>query len=124
VAWCIEYFGRESAKLISVSLPDLHIDTPYTVRFIARTDDGASGFFLQLQISIRMVGVIMRCENMGERPAFIAKRLFHGTGFWRIDTGRNIVVSVMDEHTVIVAAAGELMDFEVGHDEIRLFKNT
>jgi hypothetical protein len=74
------------------------------------TDDLASCFSLQLQVSSSMIMVVMRVENVGQLPALLFKNRKIRGCIRGIDGSRCSRGRIMDQVTIIVTEARELLN--------------
>ena len=117
------------AECESVALTHGLVDAGNARRFAPRPDDRAAGLVLQRNITSGVVSVMMGVEYMGQFPAFGGQGLTHRRSVRRIDGGCQSSVRVVNEHAVVVAEAGELVDLKVshgirlGHDWVAIKRN-
>jgi hypothetical protein len=70
----------------------------------------------QFQIAVHMIGMMVGGQDMGELPAALFQGIGDGPGFRRIDADGGASLMIVNQNAEIVVAAGELVDFEMGHD--------
>src|SRR5688572_30476637 len=112
---CFKDTNLMAAKAELVSLGHALVDARNAVRFLLRPDHDAAGLVLQRSMARRMVSVMMRRENMGQRPASFGERAANGCGVGRVDGGRDAEFIVVDKDAEIVAAAEKLVNLQLRH---------
>jgi hypothetical protein len=65
-----------------------------------------------------MVMMMMRRENVGQRPAATGQGIQYRLLLGRIDGGRPAAFGIVDQHAEIIAARAEKFDFELGHGPV------
>jgi len=121
VAGRLDHAHLEIGEAELVALADLAIDAGDFCGFATRTDDLAACLGLERGIALRMVLVVMGCEDVCELPALFRESCLDGGYLGRVDRGRHAGFGVVDEHPVIVGACGKLVNFQ-GHG-VLLFGN-
>ena len=107
----LQHAPDQRADLHHVALAHRYVDLGNLLRFLARRDDAAEVFLLQLGDAAGMIGVVMRHQNIGEAPAFLGERGIDRAGLGRIDRRRRPGRGVVQQDAVIVFQAGEEMGF-------------
>src|SRR5262245_31636663 len=79
-----------------------------------RAADHAAGLLFELQIAACMIGMPMGVPDLGQAPAALGAFTQDGGRIGRIDRRGLAARRIMDEETVIVRKAGELMYLEHG----------
>jgi len=107
----LEHAPDQRADLHDVALAHRHVDMGNLLRFLARRDDAAEMFLLQLGNPAGMVAVMMRHQDVGEAPTFLGERRIDRAGLGRIDCCRRAGRWVVQQDAVIVFQAGEEVGF-------------
>ena len=107
-----------AGEVVDVALAQLAVDAWDLVGLVVGAGDGAARRRLQRQIAVRVVGVVVRGQDLGQRPALLGEGGGDGGGVRRVDRRGAARGLVVDQHAVIVGQAGELEDCE-SHDELR-----
>src|SRR5437868_10925183 len=89
------------------------VDARDLVRFRLGTDDLGMPFLLEGEIAFDMVGMVMGGEDVGQFPALGRELALDGGSLGRIDGGGEARGPVMDQDTVIVLAADEMMEIQL-----------
>src|SRR5262245_19678614 len=105
----------DAAKGHRVALADGLIYPRYLARLTARSNDLAACLGLEREVSSGMIGMMMRRQNMREAPAFLRQRAGDRSCLGRVDRRRQIGGGVVNEHAIIVAEAGKLLNLELSH---------
>jgi hypothetical protein len=84
----LDHADRPVAEGEFVAVADRAVDAGDRCRLVARADDLAAVFFLERQIGLDMVAVVMGREDMRDLPAALLSRLDDRIEFRRVDRRR------------------------------------
>ena len=111
----LDHAALGAADLDNVPLLHLDVERRDRSRLLGRTHDGAAGHALDDGVAGGVVVVMMRDENMGQRPALVVQRGKQLLGVRRIDRGGRLGLGVVDQDAKIVAAGRKLVNLQLGH---------
>src|SRR5690606_10143893 len=94
-----------------VAFADRPVDAGYLVLLALRADHRAARLLLQLRIAARMVEMMVRVQDMRERPAPLFESGEDRLHFRRVDRCGLAARGLVDQVAVIVVQAGKLVDF-------------
>ena len=69
VAGRLDHLDRMAGEVEAVAIADLDVDAGDRVCLVDRAGDGSAETMLQGQIGLDMVAMVMRGEDVGQRPA-------------------------------------------------------
>lgn len=81
-------------------------------RLVAWADDLAAVFLLQREIGLDMIAMVMGCEDMGDRPPALLRRLDDGIEFRRVDRRRLPGLRAMEKYAEVVTSADEDLNLQ------------
>ena len=105
--WRFDDAHRPFAESEFVAVTDGPVDTGDGCRLVARADDLAAVFLLQRQIGLDVVAVVMRGQDMGDRPSALLRRLDDRIEFRRIDCRRLARFRAVKKYAEVVTSADE-----------------
>jgi hypothetical protein len=97
-----EDLGLRFAEAIMVAVVDLDIDARDARPVDPRTDDGAAGGLLDLEIAADMVAVMVRIQDMRDLSATLCRLGEHRSGHGRIDDADGAALGLAHQPHVIV----------------------
>jgi hypothetical protein len=107
----------------AIALAHLDVDGRNAARFHFRADDDTTGQRLQPLVAGGVVAVVMGDEDMGERPALLLECRENRIRVRSVDRGRGPCFGVMNQHAIIVAARGKLVNFKLCHLRTAAFRH-
>lgn len=111
-----EHLHLASGPCEDLAARNLHADTRNLVSLGLRADDGTAELLLQRRIAFDMIAVVVCGENVGQLPAALLQLLLDLDGVRRVDRGRCTAAVIMNQQTVIVRPADELVHFQMSHE--------
>ena len=115
VTGAVKYFYFPASPTKGFTAADLLADAGNMVSFSLGAIDNAAELLLQRQIALDMIAMVMGVEDMGELPATSFELALDRGGIGGVDRGGGATFVIMNQETVIVGPADELMHFEMGH---------
>ena len=112
----LDHFPLHAADVDAVALLHLDVDAGDRAGLLGGADDGAAGHALDDGVAGGVVVMMMRGEDMRQRPALLVQRGEQLLGVGRIDRGGGLGFRIVEQDAVIVAARRELVNFEFRHD--------
>lgn len=112
VAGCFDHPHRAIAKGELVTVPHGPVDARNGSCLVTRTDDLAAVFFLQRQVRLDMVTVVMGGEDMGDLPAPLLRRLDDRIELRSVDRCRFPRLRAVKKHAEVVTSAEEYLDLQ------------
>jgi hypothetical protein len=117
----LDHLDRMAGKIEAVTIADTLVDAGNLVGFVDRSGDGHAEAFLEREIRLDMIMMMMGRENVGQFPAAPAECVEDGLFLRRIDRRGPAALGIMEQDAEIVAASAEKFDFELGHRLSSLF---
>jgi len=109
--------ARAEQKLVAVG--DAAVDAGNSGRVGPRADDRAAGSRLELEISAGVVAVMVRVQDMRQRPAAGAELAKDRLDLGRIDRGGHSGLRIVHEKSVVVRQTREHMHLKFAHRSLR-----
>ena len=103
-----------AAEYKCVALADKLVEALDLASLALGSEHRAAGLGLERQDTVGMIRMMMSDEDVRELPALLGQRASHGLGFRRVDGGRQLCRGIVDEDTIVIAAAGKLVNGD-GH---------
>jgi len=115
VARHVDDAGAGGAKFHDVAFADRAVDAGNEVLLAFGPDHHAARLLLEFGIAARMVEMVMRVQDVGERPSLFLEGGEDRLHLRRVDRRRRAGSGLVDEIAVIVVQTGKLVNFKLCH---------